>query len=45
MQYRERLEDIRLLKKKIDDMKRQLQIRNNEVANVETLKNEVYILY
>ncbi len=39
-----RLEDIRLLKKKIDDLKRQLQLRNNEVANVETLKHEVYHL-
>eukprot|EP00455_Lapot_gusevi_P008120 TRINITY_DN13500_c0_g1_i1.p1 TRINITY_DN13500_c0_g1~~TRINITY_DN13500_c0_g1_i1.p1 ORF type:complete len:698 (+),score=183.31 TRINITY_DN13500_c0_g1_i1:82-2175(+) len=44
VQYRERLEDIRLLKKKIDDLKRQLQLRNNEVASVEALKNEVYHL-
>jgi hypothetical protein len=41
-QYRERLDDLRLLKRKIDDLKRQLQIRGNEVANVETLKHEVW---
>ena len=35
---------MRLLKRKIDDLKRQLQIRGNEVANVETLKHEVYHL-
>jgi chromosome segregation ATPase len=44
IQYRERLDDMRLLKRKIDDLKRQLQIRGNEVANVETLKHEVYHL-
>lgn len=44
IQYRERLDDLRLLKRKIDDLKRQLQIRGNEVANVETLKHEVYHL-
>ena len=44
MQYRDRLEDVKLLKKKIDDLKRQVQIRNNEVANVETLKSEMFHL-
>lgn len=43
LQYRARVEDIRLLKLKINDLRRQLQIRNNEVANVEALKNEVRI--
>lgn len=43
-QYRERLEDLQLLKNKIADLQRQLQIRSNEAANTETLKNEVWVV-
>lgn len=41
-QYRERLADINALKLEINNVKRQLQIRNHEVTNIEGLKNEVY---
>eukprot|EP01083_Nonionella_stella_P070115 187413_1 len=44
IQYAERVEDIQMLKLKVADLKRQLQIRNNQVSNMEALKNEVYHL-
>jgi len=44
VQYKERVEDIKAIKLQIKDQKRQLMIRNNQVANMEALKNEVYHL-
>jgi DNA repair exonuclease SbcCD ATPase subunit len=41
-QYRDRLSDIRSLKLRVNNIKRELQIRSHEVTNVEALKNEVY---
>jgi chromosome segregation ATPase len=42
MQYRFRLQDLRRLKLETSNLKRLLQIRNQEVMNIEALKNEVY---
>ncbi len=42
--FRERLEDIRVLKLKISDIKRELTILRKSVGNVEILRNEVYKL-
>ena len=44
MQYRERIEDIRILKLKIIDMKRELQLLSGSVSNIDSLRNEVYHL-
>mmetsp|Transcript_9497 Transcript_9497/g.15525 ORF Transcript_9497/g.15525 Transcript_9497/m.15525 type:complete len:886 (+) Transcript_9497:227-2884(+) len=44
IQYRDRLEDIRLLKLKINDLKRELQILRSSVSNINILRNEVYHL-
>jgi len=44
VQYRERLEDIRALKLKINDLKRKLQILKQQTANIDVLRNEVYHL-
>eukprot|EP00744_Colponema_vietnamica_P002008 GILI01003228.1.p1 GENE.GILI01003228.1~~GILI01003228.1.p1 ORF type:complete len:876 (-),score=300.10 GILI01003228.1:348-2975(-) len=44
VQYAERLEDIKLLKLKIADMKRELAIAKQQVSNVGDLKKEVYHL-
>merc|ERR1719181_2439564 len=44
VQYRERIEDIRILKLKINDMKRELQLLSSSVANIDSLRNEVYHL-
>lgn len=41
---RERIEDIRVLKLKITDMKRELQILRKGVGHVDGLRNEVYRL-
>jgi len=41
-QYRDRLQDIRRLKREMNNTRRQLQIRSHEVTNIEALKNEVY---
>ena len=41
MQYRERLLEIHLLKLKVTDISRELQIRTHEVRNVEALKQEI----
>jgi len=43
-QYKERLEDIRVLKLKIADIKRELTILRRSVGHVDTLRNEVYKL-
>merc|ERR1712188_173415 len=44
VQYRERIEDIRILKLKINDMKRELQLLSSSVQNIDSLRNEVYHL-
>merc|ERR1711977_381431 len=44
VQYRERIEDIRILKLKINDMKRELQLLSSSVSNIDSLRNEVYHL-
>ena len=43
-QYRDRLKEIRLLKIKLNDMKRELHILKNSVANIDVLKREVHHL-
>jgi hypothetical protein len=42
IQYRQRLEEIKALKRSCANLKRQLQIRSHEVTNIDALKNEVY---
>merc|ERR1712028_133963 len=44
VQYRERIEDIRILKLKINDMKRELQLLSSSVSSIDSLRNEVYHL-
>lgn len=44
MQYRERLEDIRMLKLKINDLKRKLHMLKQQTSNIDVLRNEVYHL-
>merc|ERR1712127_1143064 len=44
VQYRERIEDIRILKLKINDMKRELKIERQSVANIDVLQKEVFQL-
>merc|ERR1719198_740278 len=44
VQYRERIEDIRILKLKINDMKRELQLLSSSVSDIDSLRNEVYHL-
>ena len=41
IQYRDRVEDIRLLKLKINDLKRALQILKRQTSNIDVLRNEV----
>merc|ERR1711861_101410 len=43
-QYKERIEDIRILKLKTNDMKRELQLLSSSVSNIDSLRNEVYHL-
>merc|ERR1712086_96721 len=40
----ERIEDIRILKLKINDMKRELQLLSSSVSSIDSLRNEVYHL-
>uniref|UniRef100_A0A7S4K395 Cilia- and flagella-associated protein 58 central coiled coil domain-containing protein n=1 Tax=Guillardia theta TaxID=55529 RepID=A0A7S4K395_GUITH len=44
VQYRERLEDIRMLKLKISDLKRKLGMLKQQTSNIDVLRNEVYHL-
>merc|ERR1712086_189653 len=44
VQYRERIEDIRILKLKINDMKREPQLLSSSVSSIDSLRNEVYHL-
>jgi chromosome segregation ATPase len=44
MQYRERCEDIRMLKIKINDLRRELHIVKSNISNIDILRNEVYHL-
>ncbi len=44
VQYRDRVEDIRLLKLKINDLKRALQILKRQTSNIDVLRNEVHQL-
>merc|ERR1712178_554248 len=44
VQYRERIEDIRILKLKINAMKRELQLLSSSVSSIDSLRNEVYHL-
>merc|ERR1711998_629329 len=44
IQYKGRIEDIRILKLKINDMKRELQLLSGSVSNIDSLRNEVYHL-
>merc|ERR1711934_449469 len=44
VQYRERIEDISILKLKINDMKRELQLLSSSVSSIDSLRNEVYHL-
>lgn len=41
-QYRERVKDIQMMKLQLASMKREINIRNHEVENTESLKNELY---
>merc|ERR1712070_165361 len=43
-QYQERIQDIRILKLKISDLKRELQIAKHQVGQLDDLKREVYHL-
>merc|ERR1712100_878940 len=43
-QYQERIQDIRILKLKISDLKRELHIAKQQVVNIDDLKKEVYHL-
>uniref|UniRef100_A0A7S4DWC9 BZIP domain-containing protein n=1 Tax=Lotharella globosa TaxID=91324 RepID=A0A7S4DWC9_9EUKA len=42
VQYRERVKDIQMMKLQLNNMKREIEIRNQEVVNTEALKNELY---
>ncbi|KNE65033.1 hypothetical protein AMAG_10700 [Allomyces macrogynus ATCC 38327] len=44
IQYRERLEDIRVLKLEVKKLRREKTILQHETTNVETLRNEIYRL-
>eukprot|EP00002_Diphylleia_rotans_P004987 TRINITY_DN1392_c1_g3_i1.p1 TRINITY_DN1392_c1_g3~~TRINITY_DN1392_c1_g3_i1.p1 ORF type:complete len:887 (-),score=260.76 TRINITY_DN1392_c1_g3_i1:165-2825(-) len=44
IQYRQRVEDIRILKLKVNDLKRELHILKSQVKSIEILRNEVYYL-
>lgn len=41
-QYYERLQDLRALKIAINNLKQELQIRTQEVTNIDALRNEIY---
>lgn len=41
IQYRDRLNEIRVLKIKLNDLKRELHILKSSVANIDVLKREV----
>ncbi len=41
-QYRQRLDDIKMLRLQLTSIKREIEIRNHEVENTEMLKNELY---
>ena len=43
-QYRDRLNEIRVLKIKLNDLKRELHILKSSVANIDVLKREVHVL-
>merc|ERR1711865_808741 len=43
-QYQERIQDMRILKLKISDLKRELQIAKHQVGQLDDLKREVYHL-
>ncbi len=43
-QYRDRLNEIRVLKIKLNDLKRELHILKSSVANIDVLKREVHQL-
>lgn len=42
IQYRERITDLKALKMKLNNTRRELQVKGHEAANIEALKNEVY---
>eukprot|EP00291_Cryptomonas_curvata_P003512 CAMPEP_0172182760 /NCGR_PEP_ID=MMETSP1050-20130122/18581_1 /TAXON_ID=233186 /ORGANISM="Cryptomonas curvata, Strain CCAP979/52" /LENGTH=858 /DNA_ID=CAMNT_0012856247 /DNA_START=81 /DNA_END=2653 /DNA_ORIENTATION=+ len=44
VQYRERLEDMRMLRLKIGDLKRKLHMLKQQTSNFDVLRNEVYHL-
>lgn len=44
VQYQERLEDIKLLKYKIGDLKCELRVVKAQAAGIKGLRNEVYSL-
>jgi hypothetical protein len=44
IQYRDRLNEIRVLKIKLNDLKRELHILKSSVANIDVLKKEVHQL-
>lgn len=44
IQYRDRLNEIRVLKIKLNDLKRELHILKSSVANIDVLKREVHQL-
>ena len=43
IQYRERLDEIKMMNLQVTDMKRELSIRTNEGATIDALKNEVHV--
>lgn len=45
MAYRQRLEDTRLLRLKLNQMRRQLHVQNSSCSNLEALRQEVYTLH
>ncbi|CEO99227.1 Cilia- and flagella-associated protein 58 central coiled coil domain-containing protein [Plasmodiophora brassicae] len=44
IQYHERLNDIKLMKRDLADMERQLALKSNQLANTEALKSELHHL-
>lgn len=44
MQYRDRLNEVRVLKIRLNDLKRELHILKSSVANIDVLKREVHSL-
>jgi hypothetical protein len=42
MQFQDRLNDLNLLRSRLQDLERKMALRNNQLSNMEALKNEVH---